>query len=213
MKKVLLLMIIVLLSGCSIKYSTNMSHQDMINMNINSDNNLYNVNNKGYKYYMPTGFSVFSDKDYNQTFLSYGNYYYLYVDVISYYYKKDIVLEKSNNDYEFYEFTKDDKVGYLKITKNNNYFFVELCYNYAIIEVEVEEVDIDYAVSRGISILNSIKYNDTVIGNAIGNKEIDSSETIYNIPSPENKKSDKNVLEWIEEDENNSEDDDTDVEE
>ena len=87
----------------------------------------------------------------------------------------------------------------MRITRNDSKFLVELCYNYAIIEVEVEESELRYAVSRGISILNSIEYNDLVIGNYIEDNDIENRETVYNIPEPENKDDNENVLEFIEE--------------
>lgn len=76
-----------------------------------------------------------------------------------------------------------------------------MCYNYAIIEVEVEESEIKYAVSRGITILNSVKYNDTVIEKKLNDKDIESKETAYKIPEPKEKNETKNVLEYINENE------------
>ena len=101
------------------------------------------------------------------------------------------------NDYKYYEFENNNKSGYLKITQNNDTFFVELCYNYAIIEVEVKESNIRYAISRGIIILNSIEYNDLIIQKYIGNNDIDNAETVYKIPEPKDKDSSKNILEYM----------------
>ena len=56
-----------------------------------------------------------------------------------------------------------------------------------------------YAVSRSIAILNSIKYNDLVVGKIIAENNMENSETVYKIPQPENKDNNKNVLEYIEE--------------
>jgi hypothetical protein len=109
---------------------------------------------------LPDEFIVYEDKDYVQTLKSKNNFYFLNIDVVSYYYKNDMVQERNLKDYEYYEFGNDDKNGYMRITRNDSKFLVELCYNYAIIEVEVEESELRYAVSRSIAILNSIKYND-----------------------------------------------------
>ena len=92
----------------------------------------------------------------------------------------------------------DDVGGYLRIRKNNDYFFVEVCYNYAIIEVEVKDSELKYAVSRSMMILNSIKYNDLVIEKYINENDIESKETIYKIPEPKNKNDSKNILQYIE---------------
>ena len=125
--------------------------------------------------------------------------YSLNIDIVSYYYKNIIQADHEIDDYEYFTFEKDEANGYLKIRKNNDNFFVELCYNYAIIEVEVEESELRYAISRGITILKSIKYNDLVIEKYINDNDLESSETIYKLPEPKNKDEKKNILEYIEE--------------
>ncbi len=112
-----------------------------------------------------------------------------------------ISYERDLNDYKYYSFEQDDKTGYLKIRKNNGNFFVELCYNYAIIEVEVEESELRYAVSRSMTILKSIRYNDLVIEKYINDNDLKSSETVYKIPEPKEKDDTKNILQYIEESE------------
>ena len=99
----------------------------------------------------------------------------------------------------YYEFEHDGKKGYIRVIKNNDTFFIELCYNYAIIEVEVEEDNLRYAVSRSIDILKSLEYNDLVIEKNINNNNVDGRETVYKIPEPE-KKNIKNVLEYMDDD-------------
>ena len=128
-----------------------------------------------------------------------------FTDVVSYYYKSDYQIKRDIDDYKYYRFEHDDKIGYLKIRKNNENFFVELCYNYAIIEVEVEESELRYAVSRAITILNSIKYNDLVIENYINDNDLKSNETIYKIPEPKEKDDSRNILHYIEESEKEEE--------
>ena len=54
-------------------------------------------------------------------------------------------------------------------------------------------------MSYSSSITNSIQYNDLVIEKYIVDNNIENSETVYKIPQPENKESNKNVLEYIEE--------------
>lgn len=199
-KKIILIICLFVLTGCSKTYYLNdMSLEDIINLNVSSVNDLSNVNNKGYRYNLPVGFSVYSDEDYNQILLSNNNKYYLNVDIVGYYYRNSISGSHEIDDYKYYIFSNGDKNGYLRITKNNDYFFVELCYNYAIIEVEVKESELRYAVSRSIVILNSIKYNDLVIERYIDDNDLESSETVYSIPEPEEKNDSKNVLQWIDE--------------
>ena len=198
-KKILIIICLFFLTGCALSIN-DMSYEEIIDMNL-SDNNLSNVNSIGYKYYLPINFSVYEDDKYNQILLSDNNLYYMHVDVVSYHYKRNITSERSQNDYKYYTFNKNGKNGYLKITKNNDYFFVELCYNYAIIEVEVKEKDLRYAISRSSMILSSIKYNDLVIEKNVSEDTTDIVESVYSIPEPKDKNSNKNVLEYIKENE------------
>lgn len=201
-KKIIIVLCLFLFTGCTRTYYMNsLSYEEILNYATIEENDLHNTNNKGFKYYLPTGFSVTKDDGFNQTLTSHNNIYYLNIDIVSYYYKKGTEEIKEIDDYYFYKFNKNGKDGYLRITKNNDKFFVELCYNYAIIEVEVEESEIKYAVSRGITILNSVKYNDTVIEKKLNDKDIESKETAYKIPEPKEKNETKNVLEYINENE------------
>lgn len=201
-KKIVTIMCVLLLTACTNQtyYLNNLTYEDIINISINETEKTTNINNKGYKYYLPTGFIVSKDNGNNQELLSDDNTkYYLNVDIVSYYYKNKMQSTHNIKDYKYYEFEYKDKTGYLKITENNDNFFVELCYNYAIIEVEVKGSNLRYAISRGIIILNSIQYNDLVIEKNIGNNDIDNAETVYKIPEPKDKDSSKNILEYMEE--------------
>ena len=199
-KKIIIVLCLLLFTGCTnTYYMNNLSYEEILNNATIENNNLHNTNNKGYKYFLPSGFSISKDDGFNQILTSQNNIYYLNVDIVSYYYKKGISETKNIDDYYFYSFNKNDKEGYLRIRKNNNKFFVELCYNYAIIEVEVKESNIRYAISRGIIILNSIEYNDLIIQKYIGNNDIDNAETVYKIPEPKDKDSSKNILEYMRE--------------
>lgn len=199
-KKITIIICLLFLTACTKQtyYINNLSYEDIINVSINDNEKTTNTNNKGYKYYLPTGFIVSKDNGYNQELLSDDNIrYYLNIDVVSYYYKNKMKTSHEIDDYKYYEFENNNKSGYLKITQNNDTFFVELCYNYAIIEVEVKESNIRYAISRGIIILNSIEYNDLFIQKYIGNNDIDNAETVYKIPEPKEKDSSKNILEYM----------------
>lgn len=208
-KKLLAIIICVFfLVGCNTTNINNLSLTQIVDVSLEEENKAYNTNNKGYRYYLPTEFEIIKDDDYVQILNSHGNTYYLNINIVSYYYKNKITTEHKLDDYEYYTFESNDKTGYLRITQNNEDFFVELCYNYAIIEVEVEEDDLKYAVSRGMAILNSIKYNDLIISKNINNNSLETSETLYSIPEPKNKDESKNVLEYIDEyDENKGQED------
>lgn len=201
-KKIIVVLCLLLFTGCTnTYYMNNLSYEEILNNATSEANDLHNTNNKGFKYLLPSGFNISKDDGFNQTLISQNNIYYLNIDIVSYYYKKDLNETKNIDDYYFYSFEKNDIEGYLRIRKNNDKFFVELCYNYAIIEVELEESKIKYAVSRGITILNSIKYNDVVIEKQLNDKDQDTKETAYKIPEPKDKNEKKNVLEYMDENE------------
>ncbi len=197
-KKILIVFSIFLMVGCTGVNINTQTLSELIDSEIKEESKSATVNNKGYKYYLPSGFSVSKDNTYIQELLSNGITYYMNIDIVSYYYKNKMSSNHELDDYEYYTFENNDTNGYLRIRKNNDNFYVELCYNYAIIEVEVKESELRYAVSRGIMILNSIKYNNSVIEKYINDNDLESSETVYKIPEPENNEA-KNVLEYIEE--------------
>ncbi len=199
-KKLLIIICLFLLVGCSSKNINTLSLNEIIDESLESKVSKPTINSKGFRYYLPSGFSLYKDNGFIHELHSKNKTYYLNVDVISYYYKNDLETTHELDDFEYIEFEEKDKKGYLRITKNNDNFFVELCYNYAIIEVEVKDSDLRYVVSRGMSILRSIEYNDLVIEKYITDGDIDTKETVYKIPEPE-KKNTKNILEYIEEDE------------
>ena len=200
LKKIIIIICLFLLVGCT-KNINDLSLEEIIETSISETTNLHNTNNKGYRYYLPAEFTVRKNSDFNQELISHNRIYYLNIDIVSYYYKADDIVKREMSDYKYYRFEHDDKTGYLKIRKNNDNFFVELCYNYAIIEVEVEESELRYAVSRGITILKSIRYNDLVIEKYINDNDLESSETVYKLPEPKDKDDSKNILQYIEESE------------
>lgn len=197
-KKIILITLSFFLFGCTSNINQ-MTLQEIIDESIQEEKTFVNINNKGYKYHLPSEFTVSEDNDYIQKLTSKNRVYYMNVDIVSYYYKNKLEAKHNLDDYEYYTFSNNNKQGYLRITKNNENFVVELCYNYAIIEVEVEESELRYAISRGILILDSIKYNDLVIEKYIVDKDIENSETIFKIPEPSDKDNHKNVLEYVEE--------------
>ena len=128
-KKIIIVLCLFLFTGCTRTYYMNsLSYEEILNNATIEENNLHNTNNKGFKYYLPTGFSVTKDNEFNQTLTSHNNIYYLNIDIVSYYYKKGSEEIKEIDDYYFYKFNKNNKDGYLRIRKNNDKFFVELCY-------------------------------------------------------------------------------------
>ena len=88
MKKriVLLSIMLLLVSGCSIQTLSTTSFEDNISMILSDDTTLANVNFDGYQYYVPDGMRFVNKDDYNALLQDkYANRYYLYVDAIGYF--------------------------------------------------------------------------------------------------------------------------------
>ena len=164
MKKVLLLCLLLLLTGCSVVRIDTSSVDNIVNVVLSKDNQLYNHIGKGYKYYIPRGVSYIDTNDYNDVLYSNGIYYYLYIDVISYYYDKVQQYEVNENAYYSKSISINDKDGYLEINKqDDDRYFIEFMYNYSKIEVIAEYDQINDIVLNATYILSTIKFNDNVI--------------------------------------------------
>ena len=164
MKKVLLLSLLLLLCGCSIVRIDTSNIDNIVEVVLSKDNNLYNQIGKGYKYYVPRGVSYMDTNDYNDVLYSNGDYYYLYIDVISYYY--DVVKDYQENNEAYYSKKIDinGKTGYLEINEQKNgRYFVEFMYNYSKMEVETDFENINDVVLNMTYILSTVKFNDNII--------------------------------------------------
>ena len=164
MKKILLLCLLLLLTGCSVVRIDTSSVDNIVNVVLSKNNQLYNHIGKGYKYYIPRGVSYIDTNDYNDVLYSNGIYYYLYIDVISYYYDKVQQYEVNENAYYSKSISINDKDGYLEINKqDDDRYFIEFMYNYSKIEVIAEYEQINDIVLNATYILSTIKFNDNVI--------------------------------------------------
>ena len=85
-KKILFICFIFLLAGCT-NINDNKDYVSLVK-NCFTSKKVINDVSLGYKYYVPKGMEKIHDYDYNQVFLNEDVSIYLYVDVISYYYKK-----------------------------------------------------------------------------------------------------------------------------
>lgn len=164
MKKILLLCLLLLLTGCSVVRIDTSSVDNIVNVVLSKNNQLYNHIGKGYKYYIPRGVSYIDTNDYNDVLYSNGIYYYLYIDIISYYYDKVQQYEVNENAYYSKSISINDKDGYLEINKqDDDRYFIEFMYNYSKIEVIAEYDQINDIVLNATYILSTIKFNDNVI--------------------------------------------------
>ena len=163
-----------LLVGCT---NVNDLTYDEIVQNFATRSSRTNTYRTGYKYYLPRGMQVNDSTLFNEI-LEDGRYtYYLYVDAVSY--LNDIQYEYETNTESLYStgIRNDDKFGYVEINlQENDKYLVEIMYNYAKIEVIVDEANINEVMLSAISILKSIVYNDSVITNLLEDDVLNYAE-------------------------------------
>lgn len=185
-KKVLIVMLILTLTGCmKIEDDIKTLTDKVISSNIKS-----NKVSNSYKYYLPLGATTLSDYEFNQTLRYKNNNIYLYVDIVSYYYKNKLNYKEDNNyNYYYDELHTDKKDGFIGINKENNYYFVKIVYNYSKIEFYSTEESLEEMVVTALTIANSIDYNDLIIKNLVGENSNSSKEIMYELDKPENTES------------------------
>ena len=198
MKKVLcLLATVLLLCGCSKINDKN--YDELINSVVASNYKMENTYRTGYKYYTPTNMDILNALDYNETLADDNYKYYFYVDVVSYYNR---VIEKfKEDDKAVYSksISYEDKYGYIEINKwKNGKYLLEIMYNYAKIEVIVDEENIKSAITNSMVVLSSVKYNNNLLESIVGENVLTAKEIEFNIF--ETKKNESNFLKVSEED-------------
>ncbi len=195
LKKIFIIMFFSLfLVGCTMV--EDMSYKDIINI-FNSNPKRANISRRGYKYYLPNSMESINRGDYYEILKLKKSYYYLYVDMISY-------INKLENQYEINSKAKyselitiGDKYGYLEINLlENEKYLIEIMYNYAKIEVMVNEDSINEALCYSVNILNSIEYNNSVINSLLSDDTLNYTEEEFNLF--ETGVDNSNKLEYIE---------------
>lgn len=164
------------MSGCSIVRIDTSNVDNIVNVVLSKNNTLYNQIGKGYKYYIPWGVSYIDTNKYNDILYSDGNYYYLYIDVINYYYKVEKEYKINNDAYYSKIIDLNGKKGYLEINREGDKYFIEFMYNYAKIETLVDENKINDVILNSSYILSTIKFNDDVIKLMLDQKFLDIDE-------------------------------------
>ena len=200
MKKIVLLLLVGLsLTGCTAVRINTKDIDNTINVILSKNNTLYNRVGKGYKYYVPRGVSYIDTVEFNDKLYSNGNYYYLYVDALSYFYQKEMNYEINDLAYYSREFNINDKKGYLKIEEQNGKYLINFYYNYARIQALVEKDDVESVVLNATYILSTIKFNPEVIKLMLDDEFFTNKEEKYDIFESETE--DNNFLDYADENE------------
>ncbi len=201
MKRFILIAIVLLASGCT-NINKNLTSKDDIDKNFNTlqatitDSNyeMYNNYRTGYKYYTPKGLYVRGGSEYNEIINSRKYSYHLYVDVISFYNRVISKYEEDSKALYSKQINNKDKFGYVEVNElKNDRYLLEIMYNYAKIEVIVDKSDLEVAFANSMIILSSVKYNNDILTNLVGENVLTSKEIEFNIF--ETKKTESNFLE------------------
>ena len=206
-KSISLLLVLIMtfiLSGCTAVRIDTKSIDNTINVVLSKNNKLYNRIGKGYKYYIPRGVTYIDTDEFNDKLYSNGNYYYLYIDAISYYYKEEVKHAYNKDSYYKKDLDINGKKGYVEISKlKNNQHYIEFMYNYSKIEAVVDENDINEVILNSSYILSTVKFNDNVIKIMLNNDYFINKEETYDIF--ENKKSQDITTNFLDYNEKNQE--------
>ena len=189
MKKVLLIIgLIFLITGCT---NINELTYDEIIQNFGTESSRTNTYRTGYKYYLPRGMQVNDSTLFNEILDDGKNTYYLYVDVVSYINQVKYDYEINSDSIYSSGITNGDHFGYVEINLHeNDKYLVEIMYNYAKIEVIVDEAHINEVMLSAISILKSIVYNNSVITNLLEDNVLNFAEEEFDIFNNSNNDSD-----------------------
>lgn len=167
MKKVILvLLLIIITTGCSVVRIDTSNIDNIVNVILTKDNKLYNQVGQGYKYYLPGGVTYIDSDELNDILYCNGNYYYLYIDAINYYYQTNVKYKEDDNLYYSRAFNMNDGFnhsGYLEIEEKDGMYYVDFVYNYAKIEAIVEKKDLNDTILNSSYILSTVKYNYNIV--------------------------------------------------
>lgn len=180
MKRILLVIgLLVLTTGCvNIKTS---SKETIIDSTLNSKYKITNINNAGFKYYLPNNMKRIVKNGSNELLKDKYYEYYFYVDLVSYYNKVINIYNEDSTAYYSTTLDHDKYFGYLNIYQEDDMYLIESIYNYGKIEVKVKEEDINLAICNMLSILSSIQYNDDTINKMMQSNKVSSKEEVVNI--------------------------------
>lgn len=179
---VLLSIMLLLVSGCSIQTLSTTSFEDNIDMILSEDTTLANVNFDGYEYYVPNGMRFVNKEDYNALLQDrYSNRYYLYVDAIGYYHKTKNTYKVDKDAYYSAKLNYNKKTGYIEINEEDDYYFAEMVFNYSKMEAYIPKEYLVPVINNMCYILQSVNFHDNVLESLIGENVLNYKEENFNI--------------------------------
>ncbi len=200
-EKLIFIFCLLLLSGCK-QITEDTNYVAKVN-NCLKEDIITNGVGLGYKFYVPKGVKKLKDYDYNQIFLIDETYLYLYVDIISFYYKEELQYPKNDNVYYYEKFELNDKKGYILIEEKEGQYYFNIVYNYSKIEGYTKESNLNKIITLSSIILNNIDYNDAIIEKILKGDLGQFSEFNYEVKKPEGASS--NFSQYLEESVQNDE--------
>lgn len=195
MKKYLIVLIaLFMLTGCT--NLKNLSYDEVVNAVLLEKEVKNNTYLEGYKLYLPQHMTIIGDLNGNDILYSYGDKYYLYVDLVSYYNKKQNKYNISDFNYDYSrEISQNELSGYVTVSDSKGGKLVEVMYNYA--KIEVVTNDVKRAISDSLIVLKNINYNYKIIDSMIGSNTLVYDSELFTLLGP--KKSNENFLQYVEE--------------
>ena len=195
MKKYLIIIIaLFVLTGCT--NINDLDYDGIVDKVLEEKSHKTNTFLEGYKLYLPEHMTMIGDLKGNDILYSYQDKYYLYVDLVSYYNKKQ---NKYNVEGLSYEYSKNidnnGLAGYVTVRKSKGGYLVEVMYNYAKIEVITNNVKT--AIANSLLVLKNIEFNYKIIDSMIGSNALVYDSELFELLGPDTK--DSNFLDYIKE--------------
>lgn len=184
MKRILTFLLIFLITGCTVVRIDTTNLDTIVDVILSKDNILYNRVGKGYKYYVPRGVTYIDTDDLNDKLYSNGNYYYLYVDAISYYNNTTVDYKEKKDIYYSRKISTEDGFkwsGYVEIEKKGSLYYVEFVYNHAKVEAAVSKDSLNDVILNSAYILSTIQFNSDVISLMLDDEYFTNKEEKYEV--------------------------------
>ena len=176
-----MILIILLLSGCSLVYIEKQSIDEIIDTTLGENTKLRSVSLEGYSYFLPQGVNAKSYRGSNSVLYYNHRKMYLYVDLVSYYHKVKNTYQTNFNSYYSKKIDINKKTGYLEINELEGEYFIEFVFNYSKMEAYVKKENLNKTLTIMAYILRSVDFNDSIIESLIGEKTLNYQEETFNI--------------------------------